>query len=258
MSSKHLLVLSLLAVLDTSSPAFLRAPFLSHPSAGDIVQQTRTQADTLKNTLRALARKPEAAPILSKVFAGRNSDCITNMDQAIQAIETSTQLFENAGTEMKLLVKTVTEFQTISETHKAVKQTAKIIRLLDVLIPKLTPSTSVCQTTSEDVFESMRSLGDLVVELSEKDDLYTSSHGRQSLTSSAQILSKVTNFLTKESHFKFDHFCTKDKEYNKEFITAIGKMMADLADLYEALGQSDIAANELRRQEQFTRKVVVS
>ena len=157
---------------------------------------------------------------------------------------------------MKLLVQTVQEFQNTRDTGKAVKTTAKIIRLLDVLIPKLTPPTSVCKTTSEDVFASMHSLGALVTELAENDDIYTNAHGRQSLKSSAQILSTVTNFLTKESHFKFDHFCTKDKEHNKEFITAIGNMMTDLAGLYEALGQGDIAANELRRQERFTRKVV--
>ena len=66
-----------------------------------------------------------------------------------------------------------------------------------------------------------------------------------------------TNFLAQESHFKFAHFCTKDKEYNKEFLTAIGKMMSDLADLYTALG-GVTAANGLRKQKDFTKKVVVS
>ena len=67
----------------------------------------------------------------------------------------------------------------------------------------------------------------------------------------------MTNFLTQESHFKFANFCTKDKEYNKEFLTAIGKMMNDLADLYTALG-GVIAANGLRKQKDFTRKLAIS
>jgi hypothetical protein len=67
----------------------------------------------------------------------------------------------------------------------------------------------------------------------------------------------VTDFLNKESHFKFDHFCTKEKEYNTEFIVDVGRMMSDLADLYTALG-GFTAANELRKQEDFTRKIVVS
>ena len=182
---------------------------------------------------------------------------MNNMDEVIETIETSTALFENAGPEMKLLVKSVQAFQNLTDTPKAVRETAKIIRLLDVLIPKLTPSTSVCTTSSADVIESMQGLSALVEELSLNDDLYFSTHKRQSLKSSALIVSQVTDFLNKESHFKFDHFCTKEKEYNTEFIVDVGRMMSDLADLYTALG-GFTAANELRKQEDFTRKIVVS
>ena len=257
MSSHLLLLITLLVTFNTSYTAFLNAPFLSLPGSGDIIQQTRTQANSLKSTLRSLTSKPEAAPILKKVFSGQNGGCLKNMDEAIEAIETSTKLFENAGTEIKQLVQTVQKLQKTSNTPKAVRETAKIIRLLDVLIPKITPSTSVCTSDSSDVFESMRSLGTLLDELSRKEDLYFSIQKRQSLKSSAQIVSKVTNLLTKESHFKFDHFCTTDKEYNTEFITAIGKMMSDLADLYTDIG-GFTAANGLREQEDFTKKVVVS
>merc|ERR1712128_244671 len=230
--SNHLKVLiSLMVVFETSYAAFLPTSFLAQPASGDIVQQARTQADALKKTLRSLARKPEAAPIFEKVFAGNNSDCINNMDQALEA------------TEIKLLIQNVQGLQAITDTPKAVRQTAKIIRLLDVLIPKLTPS-SICQTTSGDVLNSMNSLGALVNELSSKEDVYYTTHGRQTLKTSAKILSKVTKFLTKESHFKFDHFCTKDKAYNKEFISNVGNMMNDLADLYTGLG-GVTAASEL-------------
>jgi len=244
----HILV-GLLVVFDPSYAATFT--FLDQPSTGDIVEQTRTMADTLKNTLRSLASKPEAAPIIEKVFAGKKSHCLNNIEQAIEAIETSTAIFENAGYETKVLVQTVQEFKTITDTPKAVRQTAKIIRLLNRLIPKLTPSTDVCQTTSADVLESMHSLGALVDELSYKDDLNYSTQGRQNLKTSSQILSSVTNFLTKESHFKFVRSCTTNKKHNKEFITAVGGMMSDLADLYTALGELDAASN-LRRYKDFT------
>ena len=58
------------------------------------------------------------------------------MDEAIEAIETGTKLFENAGTEIKQLVQLVQGFPTLTDTPKAVRETAKIIRLLEVLIPK--------------------------------------------------------------------------------------------------------------------------
>ena len=102
----------------------------------------------------------------------------------------------------------------------------------------------------------MQSLGALVGELSSKEDLYYSTHGRQTLKTSAQILSNVTNFLIKESNLKFEHFRTKDLDYNKEFITAVGNMMSDLADLYADLGGLT-TAKELRAHKDFTQKVVV-
>ena len=67
----------------------------------------------------------------------------------------------------------------------------------------------------------------------------------------------MINLLKKESHFKFDKFCTKEKEYNKGFFTAIAKLISDLADLYTALGGLT-AAKDMKKQEQFTKSVVVS
>ena len=102
----------------------------------------------------------------------------------------------------------------------------------------------------------MHNLSALLNELSSNSDLYFSPQKKQSLKSSAQIVSKVTNFLIQKSHFKFEHFCTKDKEHNTDFITAVGKMMGDLADLYTDL-DGETAAKEVRKQENFTKKVVV-
>ena len=127
---------------------------------------------------------------------------------------------------------------------------------MDVLLPKLTPPTSSCQPIGADVFHSLRNLGSLLVDLSSNNDLYYTPQVRQSLQSSAKILSKATTFLDKESHFKFEHFCTTDHENNKDFLTAVGRMMSDLADLYADLG-GDIAAKEMRKHSRFTKTIAV-
>ena len=76
---------------------------------------------------------------------------------------------------------------------------------------------------------------------------------------STKIISGVTSFLVKlnKSFTKFDKFCTSDKEYNIEAITAIGEMMTDLADLFAVLG-GITDAEEIRKQGDFTKTVVVS
>jgi hypothetical protein len=185
---------------------------------------------------------------------------MNSVEEAIQAIEASTKLVENAGTEIKQLIQTVQVFEKITDTPTAVRETANILRLLDVLLPKITPATlSVCGPSSGDEFGSLRSVGVLVDELSSKTDLYVSLQKKQNLKNSAMIISEVTNFLTqvKKSFSKFDQFCTRDKKYNNEAITAIGEMMTDLADLYRVLGGLT-AADEISKQGDFTKKVVVS
>ena len=227
------------------------------PGSGDIIKQTRTQMDSLKNTLIFLARKPEAAPILEKVFAGRNNNtCITNMEEAIEALETTATVVDNAGSELKLLVEYVQEFPKIQNTSDVVRQSAKIIGLLDVLIPKLSPPSSACTPSSTDDLLSMRNLGSLLIDLSAKDDLYYTPQVRQILNNSAETLSKATTFLEKESHFTFDHFCTNNIGPGKDFITAVSNLMGDLADLYTEL-EGDYVAVEIRKQENFTRKLLV-
>ena len=239
-----------------SGAFFLRVP---GPGAGDIIQQTRTQMDSLKNTLIFLAKKPKASPILEKVFDGRNKNtCVTNTEEAIEAIETTTKLVENAGTEIKLLVEYVQELSKIKDMSKVVKQSAKIMGLLDVLLPKLSPApSSGCKPSSADDLLSMRNLESLLIDLSAKDDLYYTPQVRQTLQNSAKILSKATTLLEKESHFTFDYFCTDDIGHNKDFITAVSNMMGDLADLYTEL-EGDITAKDISKQQNFTKKLLVS
>ena len=104
------------------------------------------------------------------------------MDDAIEAIERSTKLVENAGTEIKQLVDAVKAFENLSDTSSALKAAGKIIGVLDVLIPKMSPDTSsTCRSTSADVFGSLHSLAVLVDELSSTYGLYFSIQKRQSI-----------------------------------------------------------------------------
>ena len=150
-------------------------------------------------------------------------------------------------------------FEKFTDTPSAVRETAKIIRVLDVLIPKITPASSTCGASSEDVFGSLRSLGALVEELSSRNDIYFSIQKKQSLKSSAKIVSQVTNFLTnlKKTFSKFNQICSRDKSYNIEVITALVDIMADLAGLYRAVG-GESAAEEISKQGELAKKLVVS
>ena len=82
---------------------------------------------------------------------------------------------------------------------------------------------------------------------------------KQSLKYSAIIVHKVTDFLDheKKSFSQFNNLCTKDRNHKIKLINALGVLMNDLADLYTSVG-GETAANEIRKQGDFTLKDVVS
>jgi hypothetical protein len=230
------------------------------PRSSDFVQQTRTQANSLKTTLRSLASTPGADKIVNRVINDINNVCLNNVEEAIEAVETGARIVENAAPEIKQLIQTVEAFEKLTDTPTVIREAANILRLLEVLMPKLAPANpQVCGASNAQAFASLRSLAVLADELSSSTEIYMAHHTRTELRTSAKIISGVTTFVTdlNKSFTKFDKFCTSDKEYNIEAITAIGDMMTGLADLFVVLGGiSD--AEEIRKQGDFTKKVVVS
>jgi len=227
---------------------------------GDIIQQTRTQADSLKATLKYLASTTGPAEILNRIINNNNNVCLNSVEEAIEAVEASAKIVEDAAPEIKQLTETVTAFEKLTDTTTVVREAANILRLLEVLMPKLAPaSPSICAATNAEAFGSLRSLAALVDELSSTTDIYLTPQTRQDLKKSEKIISGVTTFVTQlnKSFSKFEKFCTSDKEYNIEAITAIGEMMTGLADLFGVLGGlSD--AEQIRKQGDFTKKVVAN
>ena len=254
------IILLLSPMVSSNSISHFKQAFLSNPSlraAGseDFIEQTRAQAELLKEHLWSIASNPAGTEIINKVFAEKNTACINSMEDAIEAVEAGTKLVQKAGAELRQLVQV---FNTTVAPAVAVKESATIIRLLDVLLPKITPAAqSYCGDA--DQFASFSGLVVLLDELASKDDLYFSLHTTQNLKSSVNIVSHVINFLKqlKTSFSKLDRLCTMDKDYNIEAIHTIASMMTDLADLYTRLGGLTAAA-EISKNQNFIKKAVVS
>merc|ERR1712106_421928 len=112
--------------------------------SSDFVQQTRTRANSLKTTLMSLASIPGAKRIINRII-NDNNVCLNSVEEAIEAVETSTRIVESAGPEIKKIITTVEAFEKITDTPTVVREAANILRLLEVLIPKLAPANvQVC------------------------------------------------------------------------------------------------------------------
>jgi len=226
----------------------------------NIIKQTRTQAESIKTTLRHLASNPGSAQYLNRVITDNNNVCLKSVEDAVASVEAGTRVIENAGPEINQLIQTVQAFEKLTDTPTVVRESANILRLLEVLIPKLAPaSPSACGASNDQVFGSLRSLAALVDELSSSSNLYLIQQTRQQLKSSAGIISRVTTFLTQlhKSFAKFDQLCSSDKEYNIEAFAAIGEMMTSLSGLFGELGGVK-DAEQIRKQGDFTKRVVAT
>merc|ERR1711892_1347249 len=157
--------------------------------SSDIVQETRAQANSLKNTLRSLSSIPGATKIVNKVINDINNVCLNNIEEAIEAIDTGATIVENAGPEIKKLIKTVEAFQKLTDTPSVVLEAANILRLLETLIPKLAPANpKVCGASNAQAFGSLRGLAVLVDELSSNTKI-TGLQTRQELKTTAKTIS---------------------------------------------------------------------
>ena len=103
------LLLLLNAPLVSSYPHF----GLGLSSSVDIVQETRTQAESLKTTLRYLANTPETAQILNKFITDNNNVCLNSVDDTIEDIEERANIVKNVGPEMKQIIKTFQAFEKL-------------------------------------------------------------------------------------------------------------------------------------------------
>ena len=211
----------------------------SHPNPSlyadgslDNIERTRAQAELLKENLWSISSNPENMEIINRVFAEKNPVCIHSMEDAINAIETGTKLVQNAGAELKQLFQPIQSFNDTVTPAEAVKVSAAMIRLIDIFIPKITPSAPFF-CGHDDPFASFNSLVALLEELSAKDELYFSLQTRQELKFAIKIVSNVINFLSKlqTSLSQLNRLCTMDRSYNIEAINSIASLMADLADL---------------------------
>jgi len=219
---------------------------------GDIVSDTRILSNQVQSTLKQLSSSPISVDIANKILS--NNECIGNLEEAIDAVETGTKLVESAGDDLKTLIEKVNNFGDLTDQVTALRETSDILRLVDPVVTKISPEnpTSTCTGT----FESLRSLA---VDLDELFDskLAITFPVRTQLKESARKISAVVTFLTqlKSTSAKFSQICTAERKYNVEALGAVGDLMDNLGDLFGTLGiEKD--GKKFRNGKEYVNKVL--
>merc|ERR1719483_77624 len=236
----------------TSFSAFFRA-------SGNIVEQTRTQADSTKALLKALGKNRKAVKYIDAHIDGSNK-CLNNLDDAIDAIENAAKLVEKNGRQILSLFEVVEQLEEEKELTRVVKISAEIIRQLSVLAPRFANEPSkLCNASPEETIESFFGLAEIIDDVSNAKDLQISSGVREKLKKSSKIVYDMTTFLGKlnKSLSSFGQFCGQGKEYQNESLFAVVPVLEDLAVLFEGFGFYE-KANGFRKNGAFIEKLVAT
>merc|ERR1719397_2003124 len=215
----------------------------------DIIKQTRTLSNSVQQTLRNLAANPASAVIVDRIIGDKDNVCLNSLEEGLKYIETATGLVENAGNDIKQLIKKVNSMKKLRDPAEVVGEVAAVLRILDPLVNKIAPSNpEVCQASPEQGFGSLRSLAVVVADLAEDpslDNLQVSPAGRKELRKSANAISAVTSFLTqlRQTFFRFQTICT------------VGELINHLADLFGSLGGIK-TGESIRKGKRFVERVV--
>jgi len=221
----------------------------------EIFEETRIQAISLKATLRKLANNPKASRYMKRVFL--TGDCVQTVEEAIAAIENGASIIEAAKPEMTRLLSTVNRIDDDSDILQVTKTSAEILRQMESLIPKLAPSNDkFCGSTFDVAYETLKTVGDVLYEVSEDRSLGLSKVTKLELKISKEIVDSVTIFLgeLRDTFTDLSSHCTSHKGYNVRSLQAIGSMLHALADLFKNLGDNE-GEKEIRDKTSLTNKI---
>merc|ERR1739838_790973 len=225
----------------------------SQLSSGNIVEQTKAQTESAKEVLKSLKNNQKAASAIEKAL--KTSGCLNSLEDAIEAIEGSAKLVDDNGPEILYLVGIVDSLDNEKDLTKLIKSSAKMLRIMEDLIPNLAAGQSkVCNASPAQRVEAFKDLAKLFEDISNTYSFQLPSKTRQALQLSSKIMSEVGSFLGKlnESLAPLDTLCSEDK--NAVYDT-IGDILENMAALFETLGGVQ-KAREIRKQGDFVKQIV--
>ena len=142
---------------------------------------------------------------------------------------------------------------------KLIKAYAKMLRILEDLIPKLAlKSKTVCITSLYDSVEDFKSLAHLLVDVLNHRAINLPEEQRQLVKISSKTMSDVARFLVSLNRAlnTFDTLCDNKKTKSIAVYNTIGDIMESLSDLFEVLGFEQ-KSNDVMKQGKFLKKIVV-
>jgi len=250
-SSSNLPVASTYQLQLSPSDQFLRAKAVYYNAASnagnDIISQTKAQALGLIDILTEFSSDPKAVQFARDNIDG--SACIKSLGDAISATKFASDLMERSGSELSSLLNTYEQLKNEKDTVALMRGSAKMLIILDDLIPKLAnfPLTTQCRVGPNETLKGMQDLANLVIKMSKNPDFPLES--RSYLERSGKIMDASVTFITntRKIYKKFPEFCSSDADFTDKAIGAVGRLVDEASILVKAVGR-DFDLQEIKQK----------
>ena len=245
---------------DTSSLNPFGGLFSGLASKSNVGFQMRTMSETLKAALRTMSLNPSASETLDKIFDDE-SICLTDVEDLIKATEEGVQLVELAEDDIYALKSSVESMMALGEDGDeaaVVREVASMLRALDPLVEKITPSSlTVCNSSPDSVVSSLLSMSSVIKKLAT--DPLVNTETRATFSQFSGVVDKVTSLVgqLRDQTEEFKNFCAGDKKSSAAAIKALGDIIRNLADMTSSL-QSEQSAEAIKKGNELTDNIAVS
>jgi hypothetical protein len=133
-------------------------------SSGNIVEQTKATAESARTLFKSLENVTLVPQIFDHVF--RTSNCLGNVQGAIELMDESEKLVVENGPEIIYLEAIVDNLENEKNITKLIQSSAKMLRILESLVPKLSDKSSkLCISNPNDSIEDFRDLAHVLVDI---------------------------------------------------------------------------------------------
>ena len=224
----------------------------------NIVKETREAVNNAKTILEGLKDDKIAAPYVADSLA--SSQCLDTIDDAIAAVEASAQLVEANGPELIYLAATFKRLESESDVLVQTRSSAKLLRLLEDLVPRLSSSSlnTKCASSSDQRISALSDLAGVLEGIAGSTRAYLP---RQAIKFSAEKTGNLASFLGKlgssVASLQDGSLCARS-DYQTAIYSTIEEIMTDLADYIGGVASSAERAATIRSKAQQFSKLAAS
>eukprot|EP00091_Calanus_sinicus_P018762 TRINITY_DN4398_c0_g1_i1.p1 TRINITY_DN4398_c0_g1~~TRINITY_DN4398_c0_g1_i1.p1 ORF type:complete len:230 (+),score=70.59 TRINITY_DN4398_c0_g1_i1:515-1204(+) len=172
-------------------------------------------------------------------------------------MEESAKLVKQNGPEILYLDALADSLESEKNITTIILVSAKMIRIVDDLLPKLAvKSSDFCISSPEDTVKDFKKLSYAMIRIKNHRDIPTDDISRQLLESSSKIMSEVAKFLeTLNKSLSSEKLCEDGKRKGSVVYNSIDNIMESLAIMFDALGFEE-KSKDVRKQGDFVKKIV--